>query len=209
MKKFDSFILTIKVENFIDVRWTSLDPAYLSSYLRQRLHTCLQLFFHFRKFGHLLQLLLRQFQFLLNCRYFFLMQLKSWKKSFFLKMKKAIKFSLIDDIIDKYTFSCASLCRNSCSNFSFKSCSDVDSLWAFKYRFSSVAIRSSWNAYVFSISRNRSFYSSSIEMHQIKKSNKTTQKIEKFILDNYKNIYFRNERPTLILSPYYEWDLTP
>lgn len=52
-------------------------------------------------------------------------------------------FSWWARVFSSWSFSWASLCCSSCSNFSFRSWSEVDSRWAFRYRFSSVAIRSS------------------------------------------------------------------
>lgn len=51
------------------------------------------------------------------------------------------------------TFSWAFLCCNSCSNFSLRSWRLVDSRWALRYRFSKVAIRSSWSFFCAAFSR--------------------------------------------------------
>lgn len=51
------------------------------------------------------------------------------------------------------TFNWAFLCCNSCSSFSLRSWRLVDSRWALRYRFSRVAIRSSWSSFCAAFSR--------------------------------------------------------
>lgn len=51
------------------------DPAYLISYLRQRLHASLQLLLDFRQFRALGKLLIGELQLLLNGGYFLVLQL--------------------------------------------------------------------------------------------------------------------------------------
>lgn len=59
---------------------SSFDPAYLTSYLRQRFHACLELFLDFRQLRALRQLLVGQLEFFLNGGDLFFVQLKTHTK---------------------------------------------------------------------------------------------------------------------------------